>query len=204
MTMFQMIIKPALASALVVALSLPSFAGKIPLNKISAYLNGMKTAKGEFTQINSDGTISTGTIYIRRPGRARFEYNPPEKSLVVAGGSQIAIFDGKSNQPPEQYPLKRTPLYLILQNNVNLAQAKMVVGHTADENSTTVIAQDPMHPEYGQIRMMFTADPIELRQWIIVDGNGDQTTVILGALEKGLRLKAQLFDITFEASKRGF
>ena len=56
----------------------------VSLNAISKYLNGMKTATGEFTQINDDGTISTGQIYIKRPGRVRFEYNPPEKTAPPA------------------------------------------------------------------------------------------------------------------------
>ncbi len=195
--------KAAIASALILGMAAPLFADKIPLDEVSSYLNAMETAKVEFTQINSDGTISTGTLYIRRPGRARFQYNPPEKSVVIAGGSQIAIFDGKSNQPPEQYPLKRTPLYLILKKNVDLKTAKMVVAHTADDNSTTIVAQDPKHPDYGQIRLIFTDNPVELRQWVIIDASGNETTVILGALEKGIKLHAKLFDPVLEAHNRG-
>ena len=186
-----------------VALSLPVAAEKVSLNKLSAYLNKFTTAKGGFTQINTDGTISTGTIFIKRPGRVRFEYNPPDKSLVMAGGGQVAIFDGKSNQGPEQYPLKRTPLNLILQKNVNLARAKMVIAHTSDGKTTTVVAQDPKHPEYGQIRLLFTSNPVELRQWVIVDGSGGETTLILNELTKGVKLSTTLFNITFEAEKRG-
>ncbi|WP_456387500.1 LolA family protein [Profundibacter sp.] len=187
-----------------VALSLPASAEKLSLNKISAYLNKFTTAKGGFTQINGDGSISTGMIYIKRPGRIRFEYNPPDKSVVMAGGNTVAIFDGKSNQPPEQYPLKRTPLSIILQKNVNLATAKMVVGHTSDGKSTTVIAQDPKHPEYGKIRMLFTANPVELRQWVIVNDTGGETTLILNEMAKGMGLPARLFSIDQEAQSRGF
>lgn len=187
-----------------IALSLPASAEKLSLNKISSYLNQFTTAKGGFTQINGDGTISTGSIYIKRPGRIRFEYNPPDKSVVMAGGGAVAIFDGKSNQPPEQYPLKRTPLSIILQKNVDLARAKMVVGHTSDGKTTTVVAQDPKHPEYGKIRMLFTADPIELRQWVIVDGTGGETTLILNELAKGMSLPGRLFSVTLEAKSRGF
>lgn len=186
-----------------IALAFPASAEKISLNKLSAYLNKFTTAQGGFTQINNDGTISTGTIFIKRPGRVRFEYNPPDKSLVMAGGGQVAIFDGKSNQGPEQYPLKRTPLNLILQKNVNLARAKMVVAHTSDGKSTTVVAQDPKHPEYGQIRLLFTSNPIELRQWVIVDGTGGETTLILNELTKGVKLSTMLFNIVFEAERRG-
>jgi len=186
-----------------VAVSFPASAEKISLNKLSGYLNKLVTAKGGFTQINSDGTISTGTIFIKRPGRVRFEYNPPERSLVMAGGSQVAIFDGKTKNGPEQYPLKRTPLSLILQKNVNLARAKMVTAHKSDGKTTTVVAQDPKHPEYGHIRLVFTSKPVELRQWVIVDGSGNETTVILNELKKGMALPAHLFSIPFEVDKRG-
>ncbi|HEX9858531.1 MAG TPA: outer membrane lipoprotein carrier protein LolA, partial [Paracoccaceae bacterium] len=121
-----------LAPALCLALALPAAAEKIPLSALSQYLNGLTTAEAEFTQINADGSIATGKLYIKRPGRVRFEYAPPENSLVLAGGGQVAIFDAKSNQPPEQYPLKRTPLNLILAENVDLGRAKMVVGHFED------------------------------------------------------------------------
>ncbi len=187
-----------------VALSMPVAAEKLSLNQISNYLNKFTTAKGGFTQINGDGTISTGKIYIKRPGRIRFEYAPPDKSLVLASAGTVAIFDGKSNQPPEQYPLKRTPLGLILQKNVNLARAKMVVGHTSDGKTTTVVAQDHEHPEYGQIRLLFTSNPVELRQWVIVDDAGGETTLVLNKLDKGMRLPARLFSIDLEAEDRGF
>ncbi|MCX7565651.1 outer membrane lipoprotein carrier protein LolA [Sulfitobacter sp. F26169L] len=170
-------------------------AEKLPLGSISNYLNGMTTAKGEFTQINSDGTISTGTIYIKRPGRVRFEYNAPDTGLVVAGSNTVVIYDTKSNQPPETYPLSRTPLSIILARNVNLNQAKMVTGHSYDGTATTVTAQDPENPQYGNIQMKFTGPSPELRQWIINDGNGSQTTVVLGELKKGGSLPNRLFDV---------
>ena len=84
----------ALLAPIVFVLTLaPAVAEKLSLNAISKYLNGLSTVKGAFTQINDDGTISTGTIYIKRPGRVRFEYDPPEAALVMAGGGQVAIFD---------------------------------------------------------------------------------------------------------------
>jgi outer membrane lipoprotein-sorting protein len=183
-------------------MTLPLAAQEVSLNAISTYLNQLQTATAEFTQVNDDGSIATGKLFIKRPGRVRFEYNPPESSLVLAGGSTVAIFDGKSNQPPEQYPLKRTPLNLILESNVDLARRNMVVGHTSDGTKTVVTAQDPENPDYGTIQLVFTASPVELRQWIITDGTGAQTTVILGELTKGGDLPSSMFNITFETQKR--
>ena len=193
----------ALLAPLALLFPMPALAEKIPLGAISEYLNGLTTVEADFTQINSDGSISTGKIFIKRPGRVRFEYAPPDRSLVIAGGQQVAIFDAKSNQPPEQYPLKRTPLNLILAENVDLGRAKMVVGHTEDGTSTRVRAQDPENPEDGSIELVFTAGPVELRQWVITDDLGAQTTVILGEMKKGGQLGARLFDITAETSARG-
>ena len=200
MSMTRFLLAPVVALALAAA---PAMAEKLSLNAISTYLNGLQTAKAPFTQVNDDGTIATGTIYIRRPGRVRFEYDPPEKSLVMAGGGQVAIFDGKSKQPPEQYPLKRTPLNLILERNVDLSKRSMVVGHTSDATTTTVVAQDPENPDYGTIQLVFTGNPVELRQWVITDGTGAQTTVILGQLAKGGELSTTLFNITYEMGLRG-
>lgn len=192
----------ALAPLFVLIFALPAAAEKITLAELSRYLNTLTTVEADFTQVNSDGSISTGKVFIKRPGRVRFEYAPPDRTLVMAGGGQVAIFDPKSNQPPEQYPLKRTPLNLMLADRIDLAKARMVVGHEGDDKTTAVIAQDPENPEYGTIRMVFTGSPTELRQWVITDDAGNQTTVILGDLKKGGALGAGLFNITAEAERR--
>lgn len=193
-----------LATAAAAALiATPALAEKLSLNAISNYLNGITGAVAGFTQINDDGSLSTGTVYILRPGRMRFEYNPPEDLLVMAGGGQVGVFDGKSNlRQAERYPLAQTPLNLILERNVNLARRNMVVGHDFDGTATVVTAQDPERPEYGSIQLKFTADPIELRQWVVRDGQGTTTTVILGPLQPSDNLKPSLFNIVTEENRR--
>ena len=190
-----------LAPLFVCVLSLPAAAEKLSLAELSRYLNGLTTAQAAFTQTNADGSRAKGMLYIKRPGRARFEYAPPERSLVMVGGGQVAIFDSKSNQPPEQYPLRRTPLNLILAPKVNLAQAKMVVGHDEVGNTTRVLAQDPKNPE-TTIELVFTANPTALRQWTITDDQGNQTRVELADLETGVALSGFLFDITAERARQ--
>ena len=194
--------RTALLAPLALLLPLPALAEAVPLSVLSDYLNGLTTVEADFTQINADGTLATGKIYIKRPGRVRFEYAPPDRSLVIAGAQQVAIFDAKSNQPPERYPLRRTPLNLILSADVDLSRANMVIGHDFDGTSTRVRAQDPENPEFGSIELVFTANPVELRQWVITDDLGDQTTIILGEMIKGGDLPGRLFDITREEELR--
>lgn len=184
-----------IAFALALALTAPAAwaADKLPLSQISNYLNGLKTVQTTFTQVNDDGSLSTGKLWLQRPGKMRFEYDPPNSAVVLANAGTVMVFDPKSNQPPEQYPLKRTPLSLVLARNVNLSQADMVVGHTFDGTATVVTAQDPKNPEAGRIELMFTSDPIELRKWVIHDNAGSQTTVLLGPLDDNVRVDSDLF-----------
>ena len=192
-------------AALAFCLAAPAaFAQQLSLAEVSNYLNRLQTATGGFTQINADGTISVGTIFIKRPGRVRFEYAPPDASLVVAGGGQVAIFDPRSNVPPDRFPLNQTPLSIILEANVDLTRTDMVTGHSSDGTTTTITAQDPDHPELGSIQMVYTANPTELRQWIITDENGQQTTVILNDLQSGVSIRDILFNIRAEMRARGF
>lgn len=193
----------ALLPALVLGSPSRAQDGLISLSEISSYFNGFQTAQGDFTQINPDGTISTGRIMIHRPGRVRFEYDPPDQNLVLAAAGSVNIFDARSNQGPTVYPLNRTPLNLILAQTVDLSRARMVVEHFADGPTTVVVAQDPENPEYGNIRLVFSAAPTELRQWIITDDMGRETTVILGSLRLGASLASTLFSVDVELQRRG-
>ncbi|WP_299360524.1 outer membrane lipoprotein carrier protein LolA [uncultured Paracoccus sp.] len=184
----------ALAPAFALVLAVPAMAEKISLNEISRYLNTIKTAVAGFTQVNPDGSISTGTVYIHRPNRVRFEYKG-DKTLVIASAGQVAVFDRKSNTGPQQYPLSKTPLSIILADNINLGRARMVTAHSEQKNTTVVRAQDPEHPEYGNIQMVFTANPTQLRQWVVTDDAGKKTTVILGDMQTGVGIPASKFAI---------
>ncbi|MEM6483039.1 MAG: outer membrane lipoprotein carrier protein LolA [Pseudomonadota bacterium] len=182
-------------SAILWGLASPSLADKLSLGEISAYLNSFTTAEGRFTQLNEDGTTSTGQLVLKRPGRMRFEYDPPAEVLVIADGTRVGIIDGKSNTGPEAYPLHRTPLKIILARNVDFTRARMVTGHASDGTTTTVRAEDPDNPEYGSIELIFSGEPVELRQWVINNAEGGRTTVVLGTLTKDVSVDNDQFEI---------
>ena len=84
------------------------------LANISQYFQNLKILKADFSQTNPDNTISSGTILIKRPGRMRFEYNKPDKTLVLVSAGALAIFDPKGDEKPITYPIKNNPISLIL------------------------------------------------------------------------------------------
>ena len=191
-----------LITAFCLILATPVAAEKISLNEISSYFNAMTTAEAQFSQFTDTGETSTGRLFIRRPGRIRFEYDPPEATLVVVGGGQVAVFDPKSRDELLRFPLRHSPLSLVLERTVDLAQRDMVVAHFEAESQTAVTLQDPENPDYGFIQLIFTDNPVQLRQWVVQDNSGGRTHIVLDSLTKGGKLSNVLFNIQHEMQKR--
>lgn len=189
----RVLLRAALGVGLGIWPVLPGAAEQLSLAALSSYLNGLTTVQTDFRQINDDGSVSTGDLYIQRPGRMRFEYDPPEEALVIAAASAVYIFDRKSNLPPETYPLSRTPLSLILGQNIDLTRAEMVRDARFDGETTVVTASDPDNPDSGYIELTFTDAPTTLRQWVVHDAGGGRTTVVLGAFDTDVDLPSSLF-----------
>jgi outer membrane lipoprotein-sorting protein len=190
------------ACAVLVATTGQGWADKLSLPVLSKYLNGLTTVQAQFTQINPDGTLSTGKILIKRPGKIRFEYDPPNNALVMASAGAVAIFDPKGNPQPESYPLNKTPLGLLLDKNIDLQRANMVVGHVYDGTATQVSVQDPEHPERGRMDLVFTGPTPELRQWVVHNENGEQTIVVLNDVQRDVAIRDYLFNVLREIDQR--
>ena len=174
----------------------PSLADRISLNKISDYINGLTTLQADFEQINSDGSIDRGKLYIRRPGRMRLEYTAPNNALVIAGAGSVAIFDDKSKNGPTLFPLKKTPLNLLLKKNVDLYKNEMITEHTANNENTFIVAKDPKRKSHGSIKMVFSNSPVSLQGWTITNQSNQKTQIILDKLDKKTKIPLYLFNIS--------
>lgn len=162
------------------------------LARISAYLNAMTTVEGDFVQIAPDGAVSDGKFWIRRPGRIHFEYTPPNPTMVVADGTWVVVYD-KRDCSKQTVPLSETPLNILLKERVNLRDENAVTGIEASDGQMRVTAIDPGAPERGSMTMVFSDNPLELRQWTITDGEGQTTTVALSNMKQGVKADPALF-----------
>ena len=174
----------------------PSLAEKISLNKISDYINGLTSLQADFEQVNSDGSIDTGKLYIRRPGRMRLEYTAPNNALVIAGAGSVAIFDDKSKNGPTLFPLKKTPLNLLLKKNVDLYKNEMITEHTANNENTFIVVTDPKRKSQGGIKIVFNNSPVSLQGWTITNQSNQKTKIILNKLDKKTKIPLYLFNIS--------
>ena len=196
-------VKKTLLTIFIIALfGAPLRAEKISLLSLSSYLDSIKKVSGSFTQINSDKTVSTGRISLFRPGRMRMEYKTPDNSLVIVGGSQIAVFDSKSNTDPRIFPLRKTPLNILLKKKINLKASDIVIRHEEVENSTVVLLQDPKLSSYGSLKLVFVDHPVTLKQWVITNEMGDQTVLKFKDFINQPNMSSDKFNISLEIDKR--
>lgn len=170
----------------------------IHINTLSNYLNRISSATSGFTQINSNGSVDKGNLYMQKPYRMRFEYST-QNVLVLASGGQVAIFEDKGNA--QQYPMSKTPLSLILAPHVDIQKQGAVVAHGEMNGNTIVTVKDPSGQTPGSIEMLFSPGP-ELRQWVVTDESGQRTTVILDGLRSGVEFRPSTFSIHNEVDRR--
>jgi outer membrane lipoprotein-sorting protein len=171
------------------------------LEHVSDYLNSIHTMRGSFLQIDPNGTAEQGAFYIAKPGKMRFEYQPPNPTLVVSDGKTVAVFNKQLNTV-DTYPLYATPLNLLLSDNVKLQNNQSVIGVTRQTGEIIVYAKAGATKEGsgGNITITFADSPLELRQWAIVDAQGLSTTVSLRNVETGVTLPDQIFTLAKKGS----
>jgi outer membrane lipoprotein-sorting protein len=189
-----------LALALLPLAGLPA-AAQVDASAIERYLQGLRTARGRFTQTNPDGSTQTGAFYLAKPGRIRFEYDKPPGAMVIADGSWVGVFDPKSNRNPTRYPLDRTPLGLLLRDRLSLTEPGLVLGATEDARGTHITVVDPRAPQEGRMVMSFARSPVRLQGWEITTKSGQRTRVALTDLQPGAAIDGSLFNIELAASK---
>lgn len=188
-----------IAAAAVIALFASAAAGAsltsrdaADLDRLSAALNAIHSLKGEFVQVDPNGQVEQGTVYIQKPGKMRFEYQPPSATVVVSDGIDIAVFNKRLNTA-DRYPLSTTPLNILLSDHVNLKENKYVVGIEHRPGEIVVNARSNDRRMTGNITIVFADPGLELRQWTVVDAQGLATTVSLRNVQTGVSLQPVLF-----------
>lgn len=166
---------------------------------IAARLSSVETMSGEFVQFGPSGDKTQGRFYIARPGKVRFQYDPPSTVSVIADGKSVLVFD-KKLQTYDIWPLSQTPLRLLLERNLDLANSDRVIGVSAEPDLVQVTLQDDTRFGGGTLTLVFDRATSELRQWTVTDEQGLETTVALYNVETGTPLSADLFKINYAAA----
>ena len=152
--------------------------------RVEAYLNGIHTMQARFLQVDANGNSIGGNVWMDRPGRMRFEYDPPDKMLLVAGHGLLVYYDPAVKQTTNIF-LSSTPLGLLLQKNLRLSGAVTVTGIARSTGQIQISIVRTAKSESGTITLIFATDPLTLRSWIIRDAQGRTTQISLYDVKYG-------------------
>ena len=162
------------------------------LDAASAALSAARTAKGKFIQTNWDGTISTGSFALNRPGRMRFDYDDPTPVLIVSNGTTVAMED-RELETVDRVPLGSTPLGLILSTDLNVDDEVDVLSVMQNADRYGVRVEDSSGELDGTLTMVFDKSSYNLLGWLTTDGNFRTTVVDLTDVETNVRVDPRLF-----------
>lgn len=185
------------------ALPLPALAQRAPpaplspadralVDRAAAYLQDLTEAKGRFVQTDARGAVTQGSIYIKRPGKARFEYDKPSGLLVVSDGGNVSIADSRL-KTFDAYPLMATPLSIFLSRQIRLDKNINVTRVSKMADGFSITARDGKKQAEGEITLTFSDSPLALIGWTITDAQGSSTRIRLTNLTKTSGLPASLF-----------
>jgi outer membrane lipoprotein-sorting protein len=193
----------ALAAALVLLVSAGAMAAApvpapltpqdtLQLQRVAAYLNNIRTMTAYFQQVANNGGISTGHLWVSRPGRMRFEYDAPTPISLLADSQSVYYWDKELNQT-SKYELRQTPAWFFLRDPISFGPDVVVTRFERVAGTLRVTVVESAQPDSGSLTLIFGDNPIALRQWTVVDQQGKTTALALSNLQFGMALDPKLF-----------
>ena len=161
------------------------------LRGITAYLNGIHTMTARFRQSSAGGDAATGSLWMARPGRMRFEYDPPSPILLIADRFYVYYVDKQLSQM-SKVGLKSTPAWFLLRDPITFDDL-VINRFERGANALAITVTEPTEPDNGSLTMVFNSQPLALRQWTIVDQQRKTTTVSIFDAQFGVALDPELF-----------
>lgn len=170
------------------------------INALSAHYANAPTMTGEFLQFGPKGQQKGGKFYLSRPGKIRFTYEEPSAIEVISNGKSVAVLN-KKLKTFQSYPLKATPLKLLLDNKININN-NSIQSVKVEEDVTTIIMGDKHLFGNSVITLLFDPETFDLRQWTIKDAQGKETSVLIFDVQKNVKLSDKLFQFSKVNFKR--
>lgn len=162
------------------------------VSKIEAFVNDITTIEADFVQMSGGGGFARGTLYLQRPGRMRFEYDPPIPYLLVSDGTFFIYVDNELEQVT-YLPLTKTPAHLLLRENFSLSEGLILTGFKEEGSVVKVEVADSSEPDLGRVTLTFNRDPLSLKSWTVLDPQAQRIQVTLVNPLYGKKLDRSLF-----------
>jgi outer membrane lipoprotein-sorting protein len=181
------------AVALALLAALPASAQQsVGVPQIEQYFNSIRSLKARFVQSNPNGSVVQGTLYVRRPGRMRFEYDAPSQLKIVADGYQVTMWDN-ATRDFGQWPIGWTAASFLVKDPLVLSGDLQVEKIERVNGMLEATMSQSRKPQEGKVIVRLAENPLLLRGWTVIDNRGNRVTVSLSDIQTGLQLADSLF-----------
>lgn len=177
-----MILRAAVLAVSAVVLAAPAVAQPGVIRRVQEHLRGVETMTADFAQTDRAGKRLSGTLTLKQPGKIRFQYERGVPILIVGDGKALTFIDYQVKQV-SRYGIGGSPLDILLNPKRDLSRVAKVVPSGAP-GVTTILARDPLRPQFGSITLAFTESPgspggLMLEGWVALDAQNNRTTIRL-------------------------
>ena len=186
------ILMPTAAGAEVAVAARLTAQNKIDLKRVEDYLKSLSTLKSRFLQTSSNGSIASGKLFMSRPGKLRFEYDPPVSILMISDGIFLIYIDKDLDQVTHVF-LKSTPVNFLVREDIRMDGDITVTKIKRSPGLIRLTIRDTDEPEKGSMTLIFADKPLALRKWSVIDAQNIRTNVMLADVETGMTLDPSLF-----------
>lgn len=164
------------------------------LTKAMGYLNEIKSLRAKFIQVAPDGEIASGTLYLERPGKMRWQYDPPVPVVMVSQGSILRYYDYELDQISD-IPIRDSLAGFLAREHIDFFDEDIHVLKASKETGEHYIRVTYAdNPDEGKIAFVFEQKPYHLRNLIIEDKQGKETNISLSNATYNLELDDELFE----------
>lgn len=167
--------------------------------RLRAYLGDLDTLSAEFRQmtLSSDGgriVESEGTLYLKRPGRFRWEYRSPMEQVIVADGSRVWLHDVELDQVSHQSQdsaLGGTPAQLLASDDPIERHFRIMSWDAGDQREWVELQPKGKEGQVARIRIGFVG--AELDTLLMEDSFGQITRFSFAETRRNPGLGDDLF-----------
>ncbi len=160
---------------------------------VQNYLQNLRTLSAKFVQTAPDGTQTSGTFELKRPGRMRFDYAAPVTDFIVADGRFIYYYDGQMRETANA-PISQSLADFFLREKITLGGDIKVTDVRTQNGLLMVTLVQAKDSGAGSLTIGLTQSPrMQLKEWAIRDPQGTVTRVELFEITEGISLDNKRF-----------
>lgn len=167
---------------------------EVKLSHVESYLNTLKTLQATFKQWDQNGALTTGVLYLKRPGHIRMTYDKPSKLVILADGETLFFID-RATKDLSYSPIGQSPASFLLDPHINFQKNFSIKTFKVDGNKILLTISKKGNEDLGALTLVFRRAPsLQLIQWVILDPQHKKTIVNLEGITSGHDLATTLFD----------